>query len=146
MTHPRHMGRGANPNLGPAVATRGGEEGEIAMIDADRLEDHAAVSIEAETFAGDADDQAIANVATKLRRTAAARKLSDDEVEDQAINLYNKLCDLVRSGAATAAQESQAAALFGEPLAELQARLKTDDESADEDPSAGIASLLSGLN
>ena len=147
------MGRGTNQGTDAAAPARRGEaEGEIALLDADRLEDHAGVASGGIAEASeDADERAIASTVRKLRRTSHGSRLSDEALEDQAIALYNRLCELITSGEATAAQETQAAALFDEPIEELRARLEAEqaaEEDAPEDEQmnpAGVGSLLSAL-
>ena len=143
------------------------DSGEIALIDADRLDDHAGVAAKApestSAFGDDAEGRAIANVADKLRRAPSSARLSDEQREEQAVDLYNRLCDPIRSGEADETLIAQAAALFGEDGEALRERLlaeKTEDtelaefdedfdssdeaESLEDSPDAGQVSSLLG--
>lgn len=131
------MGRGGNSNDAAAAEARSGE---IPLLDADRLDDHvsrAATETDTGTSFGDPDDdRALRRLISRLRRIPATAKLSDDELEDRAIDLYNRTCDKIRSGRATEREVAKAAALFGESPEHLRERLSPSREAEDE-PAAG---------
>ncbi len=136
----RAMGRGGGQELG---------NGEIALLDADRITDHtdqAAPDVQsASGFGNDHDDRAIARLREKLASAPSSRGLDPDAIEDRAIDLYNRSCDLIRSGRASAEQVAKIAALFGEEPAALQTRLREESSSEDLVGDGGAWGLLRAL-
>lgn len=90
---------------------------------------------------GDPDDsRAIRRLISRLSKTHAASKLSEQGIEDQAIAMYQKMITKMENGCPRSDQE-KIAGLLGEPLDELRERLGLD---AEPDPPADEA-LLSQL-
>jgi hypothetical protein len=154
------MGRGAGNQAGSFGAqARGGVEptaagaGEIPLLDADRLDDHADAAVELggepASFGDPADDRAIRRLIEGFRRSRSSRGLSDEEIEDRAIDFYNQACDLIRSGRASQEQLEKTARIFGEDAAALKARLvaERDDEGEEEEApqGGGEVALLGAL-
>jgi hypothetical protein len=107
--------------------------GEIAPLDADRLEDFADVAAKPVNGGGYGDrddDRAIGRLVEHLRRRRAARELDGEVLEGQAIELYNRLCSHVRSGDAGSEETLRIAALFGESAEHLRERLASAAEQA----------------
>lgn len=124
------MGRGEGKINAQTTARRAGapvEEGEIAALDADRLEDLTGVAAKPQatgTRFGDADDdRAIRGMIAQLKRTPSGRSLSDEQLEDRAIAMYNAVCENISSGKASEDQVLRAAQIFGESPTELRGRL-----------------------
>lgn len=100
------------------------DDGEIAPIDADRLDDHRNLAVDGfETLSP--DDLAIQSIAKKL----AASRPNDPEakINQLAEDIYAKLCQLIASGKATDMQLSKASELFSEDVASIRLRLYETD-------------------
>jgi hypothetical protein len=107
-------------------AAPGRDSGEIAPLDADNLDNfkNRASSGEAEVSFGDPkDDHAIKNIIEKLKKTPSGQGKDSDQLQDQAIELYNRFCELIQSNKAKPEQITQAAQLFDEDRDELLERL-----------------------
>lgn len=126
------MGRGQNMNFSHTAAT---DDGEIAFLDADPLEEATGIeTIDSQLEVVDPDTAAINNLVRKLSSTAAGQGASSEKLFDTAAALYSKNCDLIASGKATEEQIEKAAALFGESVESLKARLSEEVEDiSDED-------------
>ena len=116
------MGRGPRSDKATIAPRR--EEGEIAFIDAERLDDQSkvAASSSSTSFGAPDDDNAIRHLITILSRRNQG--LDDDQLEDQAISLYNAICSKISSGQATDTEVEKAAKLFDEDPDELIRRLQ----------------------
>lgn len=128
----------------------GSADGEIPLLDADRLDDHADAAAReiggASPFGDDADGRAIGRLHERLRRTLKGRRMSDEQLEDLAIDLYNRACKLITSGEADEAQIRKTAAMFGEDPEELKARLGVEEPESEEEPAGdGAAALLGAI-
>ena len=132
---------------------RGGgqDEGEIALLDADRITDHsnqAAPDQSEGGFGNEADERAIGRLKEKLRVAPSSRGLDPDAIEDRAIDLYNRSCEMVKSGKSSPEQVEKIAALFGEEPDVLVARLRlesSNDELAGDGRNGGAGGLLRAL-
>jgi hypothetical protein len=129
------------------ATTRSNEmpEGEIALIDADRLEDHAGAAARNTTnsvFGDRDDDRALGRMIAQLKRTPAGARTSDEDLQDKAIDLYNKICDNIRRRTATPEQVAQAAQLFGESPEHLQERLDPRPQAEDGGGAGGLMAAL----
>jgi len=134
------MARGEGTEQYEPVAVR--EQGEIDLLDAERLEDqaeHEARSAAGISFGDKDDDQAIRQVMDKLRKTPTGARWDEDTLTEKAIDLYNSLCERIRNGSASSEQVTQTAAMFGEAPAKLKTRLIQTQESS------GAAGLLGAL-
>lgn len=142
------MGRGGQDF--PEMTGRAGADGEIPLLDADRLDDHVdAVARDAGAagrFGDDADGRAANRLFERLRRTPTGQRLSEEELEDHALELYRRACDLITSGRADEAQLRKTAAMFGEDPEELKLRLGVAEPQEDEQPAGdGAAQLLGAI-
>lgn len=128
---------------------RGGtQEGEIALLDADRISDHsdqAAPEQGGHGFGDEADERAISRIKTKLEGAPSSRGLDPDALEDRAIDLYNRSCQMIRNGKASAEQITKIANLFGEEPDALVARLRLESSSEDLVGDGGPGGLLRAL-
>lgn len=95
------------------------EDGEIPFLDADPLSE--SIVQDEHELSEDQDERALRSIADKLRLRGGR---SEDQIEELAVNLYNRFCEEIRSGRASSSQLRQAADLFGESPEELQARLQ----------------------
>lgn len=141
------MGRGGNDDL-QGVEPRNGE---LPLIDADRLDDHTGdateMSLDSDGRFGDPDDdRAIRRVIVRLRRIPAAVKLSEEELEDRAIELYNRTCGKIRAGDSDPDQLAKAASLFGESPEHLRERLLGPREDERAGAGSGPIGLLANLS
>ena len=119
------MGRGSGDNH-HAIAPSRQSEGEIALTDAESLDsvkDMVATNSEEVSYGTFEDTQAIRRIISKLQSSGSFTSVSEEILEDKAIDLYNKLCDLIRTNKASQAQLEQAASLFGETEEDLLTRL-----------------------
>jgi hypothetical protein len=119
------MGRGSNTNhhgAAGAALRPGADSGEIAFLDADRLDDYpdiAARSQPADDYGDDGDARAIASLARHLR----AKGLSSAEARERAEDAYVKMIQLYDRGQLVGEAFERFAALCGERPDELRARL-----------------------
>ena len=95
------------------------EDGEIPFLDADPL--HSGIEAREESTPRTADDLAIERVCNRLRQQGGR---SEEVLEEISVDLYNKLCENIRSGRASEEQLRSAAELFGENPDDLRARLR----------------------
>lgn len=122
------MGRGERGAVANSVS-RGEsapqEEGEIAFLDADNIDDYSgrAAMEENTSFGAPDDDKAIRNLIVQLKRRPKLAGLSDEQIEDQAINLYNGICAKIATGQASDQELERAGQLFGEDPDRLLDRL-----------------------
>lgn len=122
-------------------------DGEIALLGHERLEDHAgeaARSTGGSIFGDRDDDRALGRMIAKLKKTPAGARKSEEELQDAAIDLYNKICDNIRRGTASEAQVAQAAQLFGESAEHLAERLNPKPQPEDGGGAAGLLAALKG--
>lgn len=122
------------------------DAGEIPLLDADRLDDHAnavARGNGAASFGDVDDDRALGRLIEKLKGTSVAASKSDEDLQDMAIDLYNKMCDPIRTGRATDEQIARAAQIFGESPDHLSERLAP--KKAEPGAGGGASALLQAL-
>lgn len=104
------------------------DEGEIAPIDADRLDDYQNAEAREEVVEVDVVDQrAINSIAAHLKKTASGESLSEDKLIEMSESLYAKTCQIIISGNASDEQIEKAAELFSEDRGSLLNRLGVDD-------------------
>jgi hypothetical protein len=104
------------------------DEGEIAPLDADRLDDYQNAEAREEIVEVDLIDQrAIASVAANLKKTATGQTLSEDRLFEMSESLYAKTCQMIASGQASDQQIDKAAELFSEDRTDLLDRLGVQD-------------------
>lgn len=122
------MGRGERGEVASSLSrSEGVEEGEIAFLDADNIDDYqsrAAGSDNQASFGAPDDDRAIRNLIAILKRRPGARASSDEQLEDQAISLYNGICAKISDGTASDAEIKRASELFDENPSDLIDRLR----------------------
>lgn len=94
------------------------EDGEIPLLDADRLHDGIPAK-EKEEEKND-DERALLCIADRLR---ISRSRSEEQIEELAADLYNKICQQIRSGNITEEQLAHFAELLGESPQSLRDRL-----------------------
>lgn len=126
------------------------EDGEIPLLDADRLSDHvgdfAKEGGSESSFGSPEDDRAIRSLISRLQSLPTSRSKSPEEIEDQAIELYNLSCQKVLSPRCTPEQLANIAQLFGEKPEALQARLRQDQGTEElAGPEGGAMGLLRAL-
>lgn len=126
-----------------------GGDGEIPLLDADRLSDHegdlAPESASSATYGSPEDDKAVSSIKNKLRSLASFASKSEEEIENSAIEMYNRSCEQVAAGCDDE-QLSKIAALFSENPKELRERLMKDREpDALAGSEGGAAALLRAL-
>lgn len=97
------------------------DDGEIAPLDADRLDDYKTTPAEEEVAALSSDERAIEEIARKLK--SKRPNLDSGAVFEMAENIYIKTWELLESGKATREQIQKAADLFGESLEDLEKRI-----------------------
>ena len=103
------------------------DDGEIAPIDADRLDDHENTAAREAVVEVDLVDQkAIRSIASHLKKTASGKSLSEDRVLEMSETLYAKTCQIIVSGKASDEQIEKAAELFSEDKTSLLERLGVD--------------------
>lgn len=120
------------------------DAGEIPLLDADRLDDHAdavARATSGSSFGDVDDDRAITRLVDKLKTTSVGARASDERLQDMAIDLYNRLCDEIRTGNASAEKVAETARLFGESPDHLSERLAPKPAEA----GGGASALLKAL-
>jgi hypothetical protein len=95
-------------------------------LQASSLDEHtgvASAAIDGSGYGDDADERAIKRVLAQLRVKSSLRTLSEEQLTERAEDLYALLCRQVLADGANE-QAVQIAALFGEDLARLRARLR----------------------
>lgn len=94
------------------------EDGEIPLLDADRL--HEGIPAKEEEGEKNDDERALLHIADRLR---SSRPRPEDQIEELAADLYNKICQQIRSGRMTEEQLAHFAELLGESSQSLRDRL-----------------------
>jgi hypothetical protein len=127
------------------------EDGEIPLLDADRLDDHhkrtardAHPETEDKSYGSAADTRAILSLISHLRKTPGGKDLSAEKVEDRAIALYGKFCQMILEDSASASQKKKISELLGEDSDVVKARLLLEEEDGDNSE-GGASGLLGAL-
>lgn len=101
------------------------DNGEIEFIDADplvKIKD-LTKSEDFESMEENIDEKAISFIADHLRRLKKYRDLSEEYIDDLAVDLYNKNCSLIRTGRASNEQILNLANIINEKADSLKNRL-----------------------
>lgn len=96
------------------------EDGEIPFLDADPL--HEGMEFYEQERPLGVDEAAIEHIAERLRKQGGR---SAETIEEVSVDLYNKICENIRSGRASRDQIQSAAELFRENPQELLDRLRS---------------------
>lgn len=96
------------------------EDGEIPFLDADPLTHN--IRAEEKEAAQNEDDVAIERIRNRLRSQGGR---SEEQLEEISVDLYNKICEGIRSGVSSRKQIEEAALLFGEDPEDLLHRLRS---------------------
>lgn len=121
------MGKTENSITCAAATSRQDDDGEIALLSSqgieniDSLEGHEAKKQDSESQFGAPDEhQAIVSAIEHLRSTPTGQRCSAEQLEDLAIDLYNRICQGIQNGKISATQLQQAAKIFNQRPEELQ--------------------------
>jgi hypothetical protein len=101
-------------------------DGEITLLseqgveNIDDLQQQAAGEDSQQRFGDDHEHQAIVNIISHLRTTERGQRASSEQLEDLAIDLYNRVCQGIRGGQLSEPQIAQAAKIFGQRPEQLQ--------------------------
>jgi hypothetical protein len=105
------------------------QDGEIALLSDQGIENidsfqHQEAGQAPETrFGSPEEHQAIVNTIDHLRRTPTGQKHSAEELEDLAIDLYNRICQGIRASRLTTEEIKRAAKIFGQDPEALSRRI-----------------------
>ena len=131
LRHHSRMGKTTQMTDQPA-SRPAGEIGLLAEEGVGNISDFGGVAAaDSETTSFGDDDQAIRNVISKLSKSHSGSAMSEERLQDTAIDLYNSVCRKIRAGKLPWEQIQHAGELFGEEPQALADRLiETGDRSA----------------